>query len=145
MRLERAADLLLGLEERRQESRCGTRDYLKKAGCRVWTPCLWGSSNWSSGMLWVGDRVLRRIAARLLWSHAEKVSCTEPVVPGTVRIIRATAQSSVRRKIVVLKFDHFGDLVIALPAMQRLRSVFAHDDITLICGSWNRAFAAGLN
>jgi ADP-heptose:LPS heptosyltransferase len=40
-----------------------------------------------------------------------------------------------------LKLDHLGDFIIALPAMQTLRDRFPHDDITLVCGSWNQGIA----
>jgi ADP-heptose:LPS heptosyltransferase len=43
----------------------------------------------------------------------------------------------VNRKILVLKLDHRGDFLIGLPALERLRTVFPNDHITLICGSWN--------
>jgi ADP-heptose:LPS heptosyltransferase len=44
-----------------------------------------------------------------------------------------------------LKLDHYGDFVIGLPALKRLREAFASDHITLICGSWNVELARRLN
>lgn len=46
-----------------------------------------------------------------------------------------------RRKLLLLKLDHVGDFLIALPALERLRRDFAGDHITLVCGPWNVGFA----
>ncbi len=46
-----------------------------------------------------------------------------------------------RRRIVALKLDHFGDFIIGLPALARLRGAFANDHIRLVVGAWNRAAA----
>jgi ADP-heptose:LPS heptosyltransferase len=43
----------------------------------------------------------------------------------------------VNKKLLVLKLDHRGDFLIALPALEKLRTAFPKDHITLICGSWN--------
>jgi ADP-heptose:LPS heptosyltransferase len=51
------------------------------------------------------------------------------------------AAFSGRRKLLVLKLDHVGDFVIALPALEKLRDAFRGDHITLVCGPWNAAFA----
>jgi ADP-heptose:LPS heptosyltransferase len=43
--------------------------------------------------------------------------------------------------ILVYKLDHFGDFVIAQPALRDLRAAFPRAHIRLICGSWNLANA----
>src|SRR5215472_19309180 len=48
------------------------------------------------------------------------------------------------RRLLVLKLDHYGDFLIGLPAMKRLREAFAGDHITLLCGSWNVELARRL-
>jgi ADP-heptose:LPS heptosyltransferase len=45
------------------------------------------------------------------------------------------------RRLLVLKLDHYGDFLIGLPALKRLREAFPADHITLVCGSWNAALA----
>lgn len=45
-------------------------------------------------------------------------------------------------RILILKLDHLGDFVLALPAFEHLRDGFHDADITLVCGSWNHAWAA---
>jgi ADP-heptose:LPS heptosyltransferase len=49
------------------------------------------------------------------------------------------------RRLLVLKLDHYGDFVIGLPALKRLREAFASDHITLVCGSWNVDLARRLD
>jgi ADP-heptose:LPS heptosyltransferase len=43
-----------------------------------------------------------------------------------------------------LKLDHYGDFLIGLPALKRLREAFPGDHITLVCGSWNAELARRL-
>lgn len=50
-------------------------------------------------------------------------------------------QLPVGGRVLVLKLDHIGDLVVALPALAHLRSALPDAEITLICGSWNVALA----
>ena len=44
-------------------------------------------------------------------------------------------------RLLVLKLDHVGDFVIALPALEKLRQAFPEALITLVCGPWNEALA----
>jgi ADP-heptose:LPS heptosyltransferase len=44
-------------------------------------------------------------------------------------------------KIIVLKLDHLGDFIMAIPALRKLRDHFPTDEISLVCGSWNRSIA----
>ncbi len=46
-----------------------------------------------------------------------------------------------RRRVLVLKLDHFGDFIIGLPALRQLRAAFRNDHIKLVCGGWNEAAA----
>lgn len=48
-----------------------------------------------------------------------------------------------QRRILVVKLDHLGDFLMALPAFEKLRRAFAGDHITLICGPWNAEAARG--
>ncbi len=48
------------------------------------------------------------------------------------------------RRLLVLKLDHYGDFLIGLPALKRLREGFPADHITLVCGSWNAELARRL-
>jgi len=48
------------------------------------------------------------------------------------------------RRIVVLKADHIGDLLIAGPACDLLRRFFPFAEIDLVCGPWNVALARKL-
>ena len=47
-------------------------------------------------------------------------------------------------RILVLKLDHVGDLIMGLPALERLRRYFPHAKIDLVVGSWNAIMAREL-
>jgi hypothetical protein len=48
------------------------------------------------------------------------------------------------RRLIVLKLDHRGDFMMAVPAFRVLRQAFPAAAITLVCGSWNREEAQRL-
>lgn len=45
------------------------------------------------------------------------------------------------RRILVVKLDHMGDLLVALRAMEILRGTWPEAHLTLLCGPWNVPFA----
>ena len=47
-------------------------------------------------------------------------------------------------RLIVLKLDHRGDFMMAMPAFRILRHAFRAARITLVCGSWNRQEAEEL-
>jgi hypothetical protein len=47
-------------------------------------------------------------------------------------------------RLIVLKLDHRGDFMMAMPAFRILRHAFRAARITLVCGSWNRQEAEDL-
>jgi len=51
------------------------------------------------------------------------------------------AASSDKPKIIILLFAHFGDFLVSLRALQRIREAFAESSITLVCASWNAEWA----
>jgi ADP-heptose:LPS heptosyltransferase len=58
-----------------------------------------------------------------------------------LRVARMSRSSGARLRVVVLKLDHLGDFILALPALRKLRVEFPSDEITLVCGSWNKRLA----
>jgi ADP-heptose:LPS heptosyltransferase/GT2 family glycosyltransferase/predicted SAM-dependent methyltransferase len=44
------------------------------------------------------------------------------------------------RKILVVKLDHLGDVILSLPAIRKLRQLFPDADITALVGSWSKPF-----
>ena len=46
------------------------------------------------------------------------------------------------QRILVVKLDHIGDFVTAIPAIRRLKHLFPHASITVLAGPASRAFAA---
>src|SRR5204863_2416872 len=63
---------------------------------------------------------------------------------GPVAVYRFAFAGRGGRRLLVLKLDHYGDFLIGLPALQRLREAFPADHITLVCGSWNVVLARRL-
>ena len=63
---------------------------------------------------------------------------------GPVAVYHFSFEGRRGRRLLVLKLDHYGDFLIALPALKKLRETFAADHITLVCGSWNVELARRL-
>ena len=63
---------------------------------------------------------------------------------GPVAVYRFAFEARGGRRLLVLKLDHYGDFLIGLPALKRLRQAFPADHITLVCGSWNAELARRL-
>ena len=63
---------------------------------------------------------------------------------GPVAIYHFAFEGRRGRRLLVLKLDHYGDFLIGLPALKRLREAFPADHITLVCGSWNAELARRL-
>src|SRR5215831_2532550 len=60
---------------------------------------------------------------------------------GPLAIYHFAIDNRRARRLLVLKLDHYGDFLIGLPALKRLRQAFPADHITLVCGSWNIGLA----
>jgi ADP-heptose:LPS heptosyltransferase len=63
---------------------------------------------------------------------------------GALAIYHSAVDHRGGRRLLVLKLDHYGDFLIGLPALQRLRQAFPADHMTLVCGSWNVRLAKQL-
>jgi ADP-heptose:LPS heptosyltransferase len=63
---------------------------------------------------------------------------------GPVAVYQFAFEGRGSRRLLVLKLDHYGDFLIGLPALKRLRQAFPTDHITLVCGSWNAELARRL-
>lgn len=57
-----------------------------------------------------------------------------PIVVRAARHPLLDAQSI--RRILVIKLDHLGDVVLSLPALRRLHEVFPEAEITMLVGPW---------
>jgi glycosyltransferase involved in cell wall biosynthesis/ADP-heptose:LPS heptosyltransferase len=53
--------------------------------------------------------------------------------------------SNKTKRILIIKLDHMGDMVLSIPAMSRLRSRYPSAVIDIILGSWNESLAKSLN
>jgi ADP-heptose:LPS heptosyltransferase len=63
---------------------------------------------------------------------------------GPLAVYRFAFANKSRRRLLVLKLDHYGDFLIGLPALRKLRQSFPSDHLTLVCGSWNGELAKRL-
>jgi ADP-heptose:LPS heptosyltransferase len=77
------------------------------------------------------------VLGRLRWlaTRVRPARARLEVLEGSVAV------SAARPSVIVLKLDHLGDFVVSWPAMRRLRERLPDADLTLVCGSWNRAWA----
>src|SRR5205085_2815895 len=53
---------------------------------------------------------------------------------GPVGVYHFAFEERRGRRLLVMKLDHYGDFLIGLPALQKLRGAFRADHITLVCG-----------
>ena len=61
-------------------------------------------------------------------------------------MIESTACFERRRlRILVVKLDHLGDFILAIPAFSKLRSRYPYASISIVLGSWNVPIAKELN
>jgi ADP-heptose:LPS heptosyltransferase len=60
---------------------------------------------------------------------------------GPLAIYHFAFENRRARRLLVLKLDHYGDFLIGLPALKKLRQAFPTDHVTLVCGSWNIGLA----
>ncbi len=79
---------------------------------------------------------------RALKKKFGKVSTVAPAaaVTGNIALPARVANEAIER-ILLLKLDHIGDLLVALRAMEMLRTTWPKAEITLLCGPWNVGFA----
>lgn len=73
---------------------------------------------------------------------------TAPVLPpdegmAVASRLRAPGKGGGRR-LLILKLDHRGDFMMAIPAFRVLRRAFPDAAMTLVCGGWNRGEAEAL-
>jgi glycosyltransferase involved in cell wall biosynthesis/ADP-heptose:LPS heptosyltransferase len=66
-----------------------------------------------------------------------------PSVSG-IAIEKTTLFDSAPKKILLLKLDHLGDFVLAIPAISRLKARYPNAAIDLVVGSWSVPLAQGL-
>jgi len=84
------------------------------------------------------ERALVRLADTLLWpiSMARRVPTLRRVFDG--------AHGAAPRRILCLRLERIGDLLMTLPALAELRTLAPDAEIDLIVGSWNRDIAGAI-
>jgi hypothetical protein len=81
-------------------------------------------------------------ACFLVWDEAARAAPTALFEPPQTLSEVATHVAPAR--ILILKLDHLGDFILAIPALERLRADFPTAEITLVVGSWNADIAGSL-
>jgi ADP-heptose:LPS heptosyltransferase/GT2 family glycosyltransferase len=76
-----------------------------------------------------------------LWRHADDYRPDDEPVQWVVSGSPLFHPSEIKR-ILVVKLDHIGDFVTALPPIRRLKSLFPEAHITVLAGPASRAFVA---
>ncbi len=80
-------------------------------------------------------RTTRRRNRALLLASAK-----EP--PRPAHVMAAARSFPEAPRILILKLDYIGDLVLALPPIAQLRRTWSQASITLLCGPWNVGLAS---
>jgi hypothetical protein len=65
----------------------------------------------------------------------------EPYAFEPIRTRIETAARPPSQRILIMKLDHLGDFIMALPALERARRYFPDAHIDLVVGSWNAGMA----
>ncbi len=94
-----------------------------------------------------------RQAKRFSWDETARKAITvwESVWPQSsrrhypgIKIDRTEILDSRKKRILVLKLDHMGDMILAIPAISKLRSRYPTAHIDALVGSWNHSIAQDL-
>lgn len=95
----------------------------------------------SDAMPWLTWSESARRMARLLLDPA---SAQDGSRAPNVIVERIDGFRVPEKRILLLKLDHMGDLLLAMPAISRLRARYPQAQFDLVAGSWNRAMAQRL-
>lgn len=95
--------------------------------------------HYRSGTLW-GTTVGM---VRSLLSMSVISQKTEEMVNNGIKVINHDVFRRMDRnlKILIIKLDHMGDFLLAIPAILRLRDKFRYSDIDIVVGEWNVSLA----
>ncbi len=62
-----------------------------------------------------------------------------------VNIEKTSIFNITKQKILIIKLDHLGDFILAIPAITKLKSRYPYAEIDVVLGSWCAAIAKSLN
>jgi glycosyltransferase involved in cell wall biosynthesis/ADP-heptose:LPS heptosyltransferase len=84
-----------------------------------------------------GRRAIRALA---------RFAPAERVTPGALRFERSSRFPTRRSmRILLQKLDHRSDLILAIPAISKIRARYPHATLEALVGSWNEPMARALN
>jgi len=87
--------------------------------------------------LHIADRRERALVATADWILGSAAGMTRP--------FRRRAQPAAPKRILVLRLERIGDLLMTLPALADLRTLFPAAEIDLVVGSWNADLARAID
>ena len=62
-----------------------------------------------------------------------------------VKVIESEIFSNKPKKILIIKLDHNGDLILSIPALTKLKNKYPNAKIDIVLGSWNKEIVKKLN
>lgn len=65
-------------------------------------------------------------------------------LPRYINFEKSSIFNIKNQSILVLKLDHIGDFILAIPALMKLRAKYPYAEIDIVTGSWNKHFAERL-
>lgn len=89
----------------------------------------------------------RPLVRRMLRNRVEPATLVTALATPTPAVVRwqglreRAGNLPPRPRILILKLDHIGDFIVGMPAIAHLRAAFPDARLTLVCASWNRAWA----
>jgi GT2 family glycosyltransferase/ADP-heptose:LPS heptosyltransferase len=90
-----------------------------------------------------GFMIADKSRSRYSWKIENIINDSNSILNNGVKVENRGIFIPLKKKleILVIKSDHRGDLLVALPALLRLREKFKESEIDLICGPWNLSLA----
>ena len=96
----------------------------------------------AKGLARARELTWEKSATAALQAIKGRFSERQPRDPSRQAVVMRTRQFTPRRlRILVLKLDHNGDFLLAVPAFAKLRARYPDAQIDVVIGSWNRAAA----
>ena len=79
-----------------------------------------------------------------IWGLFERHFPVNPKIKNDSSLLKKTGIfKAAKKKILVLKLDHMGDFILAIPALSKLKARFPHAEIDIMVGKWNEDLAKG--
>jgi glycosyltransferase involved in cell wall biosynthesis/ADP-heptose:LPS heptosyltransferase len=85
-----------------------------------------------------------QLVAQKTFDALTTITRLTPVDSAALSFQKTSAPSSSPLRILLLKLDHLGDFILAIPALQKLKALYTQAQIDIVVGSWCRPLAEHL-